>query len=85
MFSFGQELKFLKTWEKHIYKHTRVVLWKKPLEKNNNNNNNKKYSRNERILKVGHLAKAIAFATCSVWVNKLKWSRNMPKTTLQAH
>ena len=41
-----------------------------------------KYWRNERILKIGHLAKAIAlaksiaFAKWSVWVKKLK----MPKT-----
>ena len=27
-----------------------------------------KYSRNERILKIGHLAKAIAHAKLSVWV-----------------
>ena len=27
-----------------------------------------KYSRNETILKIGHLAKAIAFAKWSVWV-----------------
>ena len=29
---------------------------------------NTKYSRNETILKVGHLAKAIALTKCSVWV-----------------
>ena len=29
---------------------------------------NTKYSRNETILKIGHLAKAIAFAKWSVWV-----------------
>ena len=29
---------------------------------------NTKYWRNERILKIGHLAKAIAFAKCSVWL-----------------
>ena len=29
---------------------------------------NTKYSRNETILKIGHLTKAIAFAKWSVWV-----------------
>ena len=58
MVSLGQNLKFVKTCEKHMYKHTRVVLCKKPLEKNT------KYSRNETILKIGHVAKAIAFAKC---------------------
>ena len=33
MFSLGQKSKCLKTSEKHIYKHTRVVLCKKPLGK----------------------------------------------------
>ena len=41
-----------------MYKHTRVVLCKKALEKNT------KYSRSEKILKIGHLAKTIAFAKC---------------------
>ena len=68
MFSLGQKLKCLKTCEKHIYKHTRVVLCKKTAGKNT------KYLRNEMILKSGHLAKAIAhakavaFAKFSVWV-----------------
>ena len=49
-----------------------------------------KYSRNESILKIGHLAKAIAhakaraFAEGSVWV-KNKNSKNMPKLILQEH
>ena len=68
MVSFGQKIKLPKTCEKPFYKITRVVVCKKPLEKNT------KYSRNERILKIGHLpkaiahAKAIAFAKWSVWV-----------------
>ena len=57
MVSLGQKLKCVKRCEKHMYKHTRVVLCKKPLEK-------KKYSRNETILKIGHVTKAIAFAKC---------------------
>ena len=36
MVSLGQKLKCVKTCEKHIYKHTRVVLCKKPLEKTAN-------------------------------------------------
>ena len=57
-----------KTFQKPLYKNIKVVLRKKPLEKNT------KYWRNETILKIGHLAKAIAhakavaFAKCSVWV-----------------
>ena len=30
--------------------------------------NNTKYSRNEPIMKIGHLARAIVFAKWSVWV-----------------
>ena len=53
---------------------------KRPLE------GSSKYSRNETILKIGHLAKAIAhakvIASCKmVWLGeKLKWPRNMRKT-----
>ena len=49
---------------------------------------NTKYSRNETILKIGHLAeaiahaKAIAFAKWSVWV-KIKMAKNMRKTVVQ--
>ena len=68
MVSLGQKLKMPKTCEKRFYKNVRVVLCKKALEKTT------KYSRNETILKIGHLAKAIAhakaiaFAKWSVWV-----------------
>ena len=61
MVSFGQKLKWPKTCEKRFYEHMRVVLCKKPLKK-------AKYSTNESILKIGHLAKAIEFAKWSVWV-----------------
>ena len=37
---------------------------------------NTKYSRNETILKIGHLAKAIAFAKSSVWVKNLKCQKH---------
>ena len=69
MVGLGQKLKMSKTCEKPFYKNIRVVLCKKTDWKN------KKDSRNERILKIGHLAKprahakAIAFAKWSVWVN----------------
>ena len=52
-----------------MYRQTRVVLCIKTARKNT------KDSRNETILKIGHLAKAIAqakgraFAKWSVWVN----------------
>ena len=52
----GQKFKMPKTWEKPSYKIIRVVLCKKPLEKNT------KYSRNETIFKIGYPAKAIAQA-----------------------
>ena len=73
---FGQKLKMPKTCEKPFYKNIKVLLCKKQIEKNT------KYSRNERSLKIGHLAKAIAhakaiaFAKWSVLGQKLK----MPKT-----
>ena len=62
MVSFGQKLKMPKTCQKPFYKNIRVVPYKKPLEKNT------KYSRNETILIIGHLARVIAFAKWSVWV-----------------
>ena len=56
MVSLGQNLKWPKTCKKRFYKHVRVVLCKRPLQKYT------KYSRNETILKIGHLVKAIDFA-----------------------
>ena len=61
MVSLGQKLKMPKTCEKSFYKTIRVALCKNLLEQNT------KYSRNETSLKIGHLAKAIAFAKWSVW------------------
>ena len=40
---------------------------------------NTQYSRNETILKIGHLAKAVAFANWSVWIQKLKWPKTCAK------
>ena len=62
MVSLGQKLKWPKTCEKRFYKHVRVVLCKKTAAKNT------KYSRNETIFKIGHLAKTIDLAKWSVWV-----------------
>ena len=56
MVSLGQKLKMPKTCENSFYKNIRVVLCKKTVRKNT------KYSRNDTILKIGPLAKAIAFA-----------------------
>ena len=41
-----------------------IVVCKKTPQKNT------KYSRNKTILKIGHHAKAIAFAKSSLWVKK---------------
>ena len=62
---FGSKIKMSKKMRKtHIYKHTRAVLWKKPLEKTPN------IREMRPFFKIGHIAKAIAhdFAKCSVWV-----------------
>ena len=63
----GSKIKMAKkTCAKRLYKKTKVVPCKKPLEKKI------KYSRNETIFKIGHLAEAmvhamaIAFEKCSV-------------------
>ena len=66
----------LKTCEKRFYKNNRVLLRKKSARKNT------KYSRNETILKIGHLARAIAhpkatgFAKWSVWVKNSKCQKH---------
>ena len=59
---FGSKIKNAKNIEKPFYKNIRVILCKKTARKNT------KYSKNEKILKIGHLAKAIAHAKWSVWV-----------------
>jgi len=61
----GQKLKMPKTCEKPFHKIIRVVLWKKPLEKKT------KYSKNETVLKIDHVAKAIAHAKAIAFA---KWS-----------
>ena len=74
MISLGQKLKMPKTCGKPFYNNIRDVLCKKPLKKNN------KYSRNETILKMGHLSKVIAHATPfqnGQFGSKIKNSKNM--------
>ena len=73
MVSLGQKLKWPKTCEKRFYEHIRVVLCKKLHIKNT------KYSRNESILKIGHLAKAIDFAKWSVWVKSKNGKKHAKK------
>ena len=76
MVSLSQKLKMPKTCEKRFYKNITVVLCKKPLEKTPN------IPRNEMILKIAYLAKAIAhakaiaFAKWSVWVKNLKCQKH---------
>ena len=82
MVSLGQKLKMPKTYEKPSYKIIRVLLCKKTARKNT------KYSRNETILKIGHLAKAIAHAKATAFANgqfgsKIKNAKNMRKTIVQ--
>ena len=70
-----------KTCEKPFYKNITAVLCKKPLEKTNS-----KYSRNETILKIGHLGKATAHAKASVCkMATLCQKLKMPKTWEKNH
>ena len=73
MITLGKNLKWPKTCGKRLYKKTRVVLCQKPLEKKT------KYSRNETILKIGHLAKAIAHGKAIAFA---KWSVAFAKWSL---
>ena len=54
MVSLGHKLKMLKGCEKRFYKHIRVVLCKKAVEKTPN------IEINETFLKISHLAKTIS-------------------------
>ena len=65
MVGLAQKLKMPKTCEKPFYKNIRNIVYKKPLLKNT------KYSRNQTILKIGHLAKGIAHAKAIAFA---KWS-----------
>ena len=82
MVGLGQKLKMPKTREKAFYKTIGVILCKKLLEKKN------KYSRNETILKIAHLAKAIAHAKPlqnGRFGSKIKNAKNTLKTILEEH
>ena len=81
MVSLGQKLKMPKTCEKPFYKKIRVVLWE-------NRAKNTLDSRNEKILKIGLLAKAIAHPKAIALQNgqfgsKIKNAKNMRKTIVQ--
>ena len=53
---FGSKIKNTKNMPKTIVQEHQICSVQKPIRKNT------KYSRNETILKIGHLAKAIAHA-----------------------
>ena len=59
---FGSKIKNAKNMLKTMLEQHKICSVQKTARKNI------KYSRNERILKIGHLAKAIAHAKWSVWV-----------------
>ena len=66
----AQKLKFQKTCQNPFYKSFRVVLCKKPLQKNT------KYSRYESILKIGHHA-CKGYSPCKILTlaQKLKFKK----------
>ena len=59
-----------KTCAKQFYKNIRVFPCKKTAPKN------VKYSRNETVLKIGHLAKAIAHAKAIAFAKWSIWAKN---------
>ena len=59
---FGSKIKNAKNMRKTILQQQKSCSVQNTARKNT------KYSRNERILKIGHFAKALAHAKCSVWV-----------------
>ena len=63
--SLGRKLKLPKPCEKRFYKHIKVVLCKKWLEKTANIREMRVFLK---MAKIGHNAKAIAHAKYSVWV-----------------
>ena len=73
MVSLGEKLKWPKTCKKRFCKHVGVVLCKKTAEKNTI------YPRKETILKIGHLAKAIDFATWSIWLKNSNGQKRVKK------
>ena len=86
MVSLGQKLNMPKTCEKPFYKNIRVVLCS--VEKTARKNT--RYSRNKVILKIGHLAQAIAHEKPKPLQNgqfgsKIKYVKNKRKTILQEY
>ena len=69
----GQKLKFQKTCQNPFSTSLRVVLCKKPLEKNT------KYSRHETILKIGDHGKPLENRHFG---SKIKIPKNMSKSIL---
>ena len=67
----GQKLKLPKTCQNRFCNLIRIILRKKPLEKNT------KYSRNKTILKIGPPAKSIAFAWAIAFAKYLIWAKNL--------
>jgi len=59
---FGSKIKNAKNMRQTMLQDYKSCSVQKTARKNT------KYSKNETILKIGHLAKAIAFAKWSVWV-----------------
>ena len=75
---FGSKIKNAKNMRKTMLEEHYISSVQKTARKNT------KYSRNERILKIGHLAKAIAQQN-DQFVSKIKNAKNMRKTILQEH
>ena len=66
MVSLGQKVKMPETCKKPFYKNSTLFLGKK----------NTKYWRNETILKIAHLAKAIALAKATAFAKWSVWVKN---------
>ena len=74
--SLGRKLKFTKTCEKRLYNHARVVLCKKRLQEVANQSKNDSCLK---MAKIGHYAKAIAFAKTVSLGRKLKFTKTCEK------
>ena len=66
---FGSKIKI----SKNILKSILQIIYSFSVQKTARKNT--KYSRNESILKIGHQAKAIAYAKSSLWIKKLKFHK----------
>ena len=78
MVNLGQKLKMQKYAKNHNSTRTLELFCEKTARKNT------KYSRNETILKIGHLAKAIAFVSCQ-FGSRIKNVKHMRKTIVREH